>query len=113
MLVIGLVFFSNRALACKSNQNIKEKVQLSETIAKDCKKDNFCNSIEGDSGHICDRNCSHNNCVCNTLTQSVFFNEQELVFSSNIYPSIQKKYSFYNCSFYSEVILTIWHPPKF
>ena len=38
--------------------------------------------------------------------------EKEVIVETIFFPTIQRKYNTYNPSFYNDVYISIWHPPK-
>lgn len=112
MLLIGMIFYSNGAFACSKPKNSKDKIHLTSNKVKSNQTDDCCKSGKSDSSHNCNRNCHHNNCVCNIISTCFFSNQPAYTVGSFIHPSSQRKYSTYKPSFYNDVYISIWHPPK-
>jgi hypothetical protein len=111
LLVIGVNFYSNSLYACnKPHKSTKAKSFLKTTKA--IAKSDCCKSQNKDLGHDCNNKCNHHNCDCNTISQIVFYNQEEVKLVSNLNYTIQKRYFTYMPSFYKDIFISIWHPPK-
>lgn len=112
ILLIGIFASSNTALACskidaKKQQNSKIHHKESTSIASNC-----CKGETKGIGHHCNKKCKNHDCDCSTISSFSFLNKllnTELIVTT--YPE-QKCFSLYKPTFYNDVYITIWHPPK-
>lgn len=110
--LIGMLILSNKAIACNKHDNKKVRTQLVIQKQKATNGVNCCNSHSKGFDHECDKNCNHHNCACNTISQVVFFNSNEVNLTSFFTSLVGGKYNMYKPSFYNDVHISIWHPPK-
>jgi hypothetical protein len=111
-LFIGIFASSITALACC--KSVANKEQASKIHHKESKsvQANCCENQTKGIGHDCNKKCKNHNCDCSTISIFSFLNKwlkTELIVLT--YP-IQKRFSLYKPSFYHDVYITIWHPPK-
>ena len=110
-LVIGVNFYSNTLQACNKPHksiNVKSFLKLTKTKAKsDC-----CKSHNKNSGHVCNKKCNHHNCACTSICLNNYIYKKEVVIETTLYFTTQRQYNMFKPSFYNDVHISIWHPPK-
>lgn len=111
LLVFGANLFSNNLYACKkSHKSTKAASSLNITKAK--VKSDCCKSHDKDTGHDCKKKCTHTNCACTSVCINSYVFKKEVIVETIFFSTIQRKYTTYKPSFYNDVHISIWHPPK-
>lgn len=111
LLVIGVNLYSNNLYACnKPHKSTIATSFLKLTKAK--AKSDCCKSHNKDSGHDCNKKCTHHNCACTSVCSNSYFCKKEVIIETTFFCITLKKYNMYKPSFYNEVHISIWHPPK-
>jgi len=111
LMIIGVNLYSNNLYACdKPHKSTKATsfLKLTKTKAKsDC-----CKSHNKDSDQDCTKKCTNHNCACTSISLNNYICKKEVVIENALYFTTQRKYNFFKPSFYSDVHVSIWHPPK-
>lgn len=112
LLVIGVNFYSNSLIACNKphkSSNATTFLKLTKTKSKsDC-----CKSHNKNSGHDCSKKCNHHNCACNSICLNNYICKKESGIDTTVfYFTTQMQYNVFKPTFYSDVYISIWHPPK-
>jgi hypothetical protein len=111
LLVIGVNLYSNNLYACnKPHKSTKATSFLNMTKAK--AKSDCCKSHSKDMGHDCNQKCTHHNCACTSVCINSYVYKKEVIVETIFFSTIQRKYNTYKPSFYNDVYISIWHPPK-
>jgi hypothetical protein len=111
LLIVGVNFYSNSLYACnKPHKSTKASSSLKMTKAK--AKSDCCKSHSKDVGHDCNKKCTHHNCACTSICINNYICKKEVVIETALYFTTQRKYNFFKPSFYNDVHISIWHPPK-
>ena len=111
LLVIGVNLYSNNLYACnKPHKSTKATSFLKMTKTK--AKSDCCKSHNKDSDHDCKKKCTHHNCACTSISLNSYVCKKEVVIETALYFTTQRKYNTYKPSFYNDVYISIWHPPK-
>jgi len=112
MLIIGMIFHSNVILACNKPKTSKDKIHLTVIKVKSNQNDNCCKTHNKNSGHDCNKKCNHHNCACSSICFNNYIFEKNIVIETVLYFTTQRQYNIYKPSFYNDVHISIWHPPK-
>jgi hypothetical protein len=111
LLIIGVNFYSNSLYACNKphkSTNAASFLKLTKTKAKsDC-----CKSHNKNSGHDCNKKCNHHNCTCTSICLNSYICKKNIVIETALYFTTQRQYNMFKPSFYNDVHISIWHPPK-
>ena len=111
LLVIGVNLYSNNLYACnKPHKSTKATSFLKMTKAN--AKSDCCKSHNKGSDHDCNKKCTHHNCACTSISLNSYVCKKEVVIETALFFTTQRKYNLFKPSFYSDVHISIWHPPK-
>ena len=111
LFVIGVNLYSNNLYACnKPHKSTKATSFLK--ITKNNIKSDCCKSHNKESGHDCNKKCTHQNCACTSISLNSYVCKKEVIVETIFFSTIQRKYTTYKPSFYNDVHISIWHPPK-
>ena len=112
LLFVGILMNSNTAFACSKKETKKDLTTSHNYKASKSVQTNCCNEEPKGIGHDCNKNCKDHHCECSTLSSFSFLNTSlnaDLIIED--YP-LQKCFPLYKPSFYNDVYISIWHPPK-
>ena len=112
LLVFGILVNSNSVYACgksvaKAEKSSKIHHKESKSIASNC-----CTEETKDIEHDCNKKCKDHHCDCTTISSFSLLNESLIADLSIVSYPTQKCFSLYKSSFYNDVYISIWHPPK-
>lgn len=97
--------------ACnKPHKSIKVTsfLKLTKTKAKsDC-----CKSHKKVSGQNCKKKCNHHKCACTSICLNKYICKKDANVETAFYYTAQRQYNLFIPSFYSDVHISIWQPPK-
>ena len=111
LLVIGVNLYSNNLYACnKPHKSTKATSFLKMTKAN--AKSDCCKSHNKGSDHDCNKKCTHHNCACTSISLNSYVCKKEVVIETALFFTTQRKYNLFKPSSYSDVHISIWHPPK-
>lgn len=111
LFVIGVNLYSNNLYACnKPHKSTKATSFLK--ITKNNVKSDCCKSHNKESGHDCNKKCTHQNCACTSISLNSYVCKKEVIVETIFFLNFEKKYTTYKPSFYNDVYISIWHPPK-
>jgi len=111
LLVIGVNLYYNNLYACNKphkSTNTTSFVKLTKTKAKS----DSCKSHNKNSGHDCNKKCDHHNCACTSICLNNYICKKDIVIETVLYFTTQRQYNMFKPSFYNDVHISIWHPPK-
>ncbi len=107
-LIIGIIISPNSAVACdKKEIAYKTSVNDSKSVKISC-----CNKKSKEIGRDCNKKCDDHQCECSITNHISYLNKQKYDEAIMFDHDIQKCFSIYKASFYNEVHISIWHPPK-
>lgn len=112
LLVVGILASSNTAFACSKKETKKDLTTSHHYKASKSAQTNCCNDESKGIGHDCNKNCKDHHCECSNISSFSFLNKSlnaDLVIED--FP-LQKCFTLYKPSFYNDVYISIWHPPK-
>ena len=112
LLFVGVFISSNSAFACSKKETKKDLTTSHHYKASKSAQTNCCNEESKGIGHDCNKNCKDHHCECSTISSFSFLNKSlnaDLIIED--YP-LQKRFPLYKPSFYNDVYISIWHPPK-
>lgn len=110
-MVLGVNLYSSNLYACsKPHNSTKAKSFLNTTKAKG--KSDCCKSHDKDLGHDCNKKCTHHNCACTSICINNYVCKKEVVLETVFFYTVQRQYTMYKPSFYNDIYISIWHPPK-
>ena len=111
LFVIGVNLYSNNLYACnKPHKSTKATSFLK--ITKNNVKSDCCKSHNKESGNDCNKKCTHQNCACTSISLNSYVCKKEVIVEIIFFSNFEKKFITYKPSFYNDVYISIWHPPK-
>jgi hypothetical protein len=111
LISFGLSIYSNNTYACNKPHKSKSTTSFVK-LTKVKAKSNCCKSHNNNSGHDCNKKCNHHNCACTSICLNNYICKKEVVIETVLYITTQRQYNIYKPSFYNDVHISIWHPPK-
>lgn len=111
LFIIGVNLYSNSIYACDKPHKSSKATSFLK-LTKNKAKSDCCKSHNKDSDHDCNKKCTHHNCACTPISLNNYICKIEVVIETALYFTTQRKYNFFKPSFYSDVHISIWHPPK-
>lgn len=112
LLFVGIFISSNTAFACSKKETINDYTTSNHYKASKSKQSNCCNEESKGIGHDCNKNCKDHHCECSTIYGFSFLNKTYFADLVVVTHPSQKCFSLYKPSFYNDVYISIWHPPK-
>jgi len=112
LLFVGIFISSNSAFACSKKEAKKDLTISHHYKASKSLQTNCCNEESKGIGHDCNKNCKDHHCDCSTISSFSFINKSLTSDLVIVTYNSQKCFSIYKASFYNEVHISIWHPPK-
>jgi hypothetical protein len=103
---------SNTAFACSKKESKKDLTTSHQNKALKSVQSNCCNNETKGIGHDCNKKCKDHHCECSTLSSFSFLNKSFNTDLIIVNYTSQKCFSLYKPSFYNDVYISIWHPPK-
>ncbi|MFN4809438.1 MAG: hypothetical protein ACK5BU_05480 [Bacteroidota bacterium] len=112
LTLIGMFLLSEKVTACDKKGIDKEVTHKIEHNQKISTQSECCDNHETKLEHNCEKNCSHQNCFCNSTFQNFFFNQKDVTLTLHDLNVVKTKFPIYRPSFYKGVTISVWHPPK-
>jgi hypothetical protein len=113
ILFFGCLVHSNETFACKMSNGKVASAQSNHRSTENNKKESCCKKQDNTKQeHNCSKKCEDHKCECPNYSVQTFLklSEQDLI-SSNKF-GINKLYPILKPSFYNDVYISIWQPPK-
>ena len=113
ILFFGCLVNANESFACKMSNGKIASAKSNGGSAENNKKESCCKKQDNSKQeHDCSKKCEDHKCECPAYSMQTFlkFTEQNLI-SSNKFDS-NKLYPILRPSFYKDVYISIWQPPK-
>ena len=113
ILFFGCLVNSNEIFACKMSNGKIASAKSNAGSAENNKKESCCKKQDNTKQeHDCSKKCEDHNCECPAYCMQTFLKltEQNLI-SSNKF-DLNKLYPILRPSFYKDVYISIWQPPK-
>ena len=112
LLFVGIFMSSNTAFACSKKQTKKDLTTSHHYKASKSVQANCCSEEPKGIGHDCNKKCKDHHCECSTISSFSFLNKSLTADLVIVTYTSQKCFSLYRPSFYNDVYISIWHPPK-
>ena len=92
LFVIGVNLYSNNLFACnKPHKSTKATSFLK--ITKNNIKSDCCKSHNKESGHDCNKKCTHQNCACTSISLNSYVCKKEVIVETIFFLNFEKKSS--------------------
>jgi hypothetical protein len=118
ILFFGCLINSNNAFACKMSNGKVASAPSNHSSAENNKKESCCkkqdNSKQDNSkqAHDCSKKCKDHKCECPNYSVQTFLKLTEPDLIPSTEPYTNKLYPILKPSFYNDVYISIWQPPK-
>ena len=113
ILFFGCLVNSNETFACKKSNGKIASASSNHSSAENNKKESCCKKQDNSKQeHDCSKKCEDHKCECPAYSMQTFLKltEPDLI-SSNKF-DLNKLYPILRPSFYKDVYISIWQPPK-
>jgi hypothetical protein len=113
ILFFGCLVNSNETFACKMSNGKVASAKSNRGSAENNKKESCCKKQDNSKQeHDCRKKCEDHNCECPAYSMQTFLKltELDLIPSTEFYTN--KLYPILKPSFYKDVYISIWQPPK-
>lgn len=113
ILFFGCLVNSNETFACKMSNGKIVSAQTNLGNTENNKKESCCKKQNNTKKeHDCSKKCEDHNCECPAYSMQAFLKltEPDLTSSTEFYTN--KLYPILKPSFYNDVYISIWQPPK-
>ena len=111
LLVVGVTLYANNMYACSKPHNTTIAIIFKSTTTRETKSD-CCQANGMDFGHDCHKKCNHHNCDCTSFCLNSYDCKIEISLDTVLTYTVQRKYFTFIYSFYNDVHIPVWHPPK-
>jgi len=113
ILFFGCLVNSNESFACKMSNGKVASAKSNRGTAENNKKETCCKKQDNSKQeHDCGKKCEDHKCECPAYSVQTFLKltEPDLIPSTEFYTN--KLYPILKPSFYNDVYISIWQPPK-
>ena len=113
ILFFGCLVNSNETFACKKSNGKIASAPSNHSSAENNKKESCCKKQDNsEQEHDCSKKCEDHKCECPNYSVQTFLKltEPDSIPSTEFYTN--KSYPILKPSFYNDVYISIWQPPK-
>ena len=113
ILFFGCLVNSNETFACKKSNGKIASASSNHSSAENNKKESCCKKQDNsEQEHDCSKKCEDHKCECPNYSVQTFLKltEPDSIPSTEFYTN--KSYPILKPSFYNDVYISIWQPPK-